>query len=152
MIAQVQWIVSALLCWCSFPTSTKRQAKEVMDDCDEPLSLDQRWSPWGCIQVSILEQDPSLFAYEGMVQAIGPCLRHGLGDKWNLGENVKVKRQEKKKWLELLKTAFLLWGGEIMVIHNRFAGTASRKQKLSTSPWFPSLRREGSTLNLPVKS
>lgn len=38
-----------------------------------------------------------------------------------------------------------------MVIHSRFAGTASRKQELSTSSWFPSLRREGSTLNLPVK-
>lgn len=101
-----------------------------------------------CIQ----EQDPSLFAYEGMVQVIGPCLRHGLGDKWNLRENMKVKRQEKKKWLELMKAAFLLWGGEVMVIHNTFAGTASRKQKLSTSPWFLSLRREGSTLNLPIKS
>lgn len=39
-----------------------------------------------CIQVSILEQYPSLFAHEGMVQAVGRCLRHGLGDKWNLEE------------------------------------------------------------------
>lgn len=49
-----------------------------------------------CIQVSILEQDPSLFAHEGMVQAVGPCLRHGLGDKWNLrkGEGKEARKEK----------------------------------------------------------
>lgn len=56
-----------------------------------------------------------------------------------VNESPSLRRQKrgKKDWLYFYKG---------------FVGTISRKhEKLSTSPWSSSLRREGSTLNLPLK-